>query len=225
LGESVLHLVLTSMIMEMYPELGMDTMNVSTLAVCSLQRFLNWSRASAKISSKIRLCLNCGLMPNQRSAVYISLLARYTKQDIGALHNDQGFQVTTNRLDGILRPLVSAIYDSLPDHAPPPPEKAVGLDSPPSSPQHESQAGSYIASFNEQLQKSQRRAEWTYTEGIGPAGGKERDPGVPGNKINGMWCAEVVVDGVTLGRGEGSTKKAARNECAREALERMGGMS
>jgi ribonuclease-3 len=33
---------------------------------------------------------------------------------------------------------------------------------------------------------------------------------------------QVLVDGEFFGRGRGSTKKAARNECAKQGLVRMG---
>ena len=37
-----------------------------------------------------------------------------------------------------------------------------------------------------------------------------------------MWYVKVMVDGEFYGRGRGNTKKAARNEAAKEGLEKMG---
>lgn len=37
-----------------------------------------------------------------------------------------------------------------------------------------------------------------------------------------IWTVRVEVDGEVYGRGRGNTKKAARNEAAKEGLVRMG---
>lgn len=41
-------------------------------------------------------------------------------------------------------------------------------------------------------------------------------------KTTPVWCATVFVDNETYGRGKGTTKQMAKNEAAKEGLDRMG---
>jgi ribonuclease-3 len=43
-----------------------------------------------------------------------------------------------------------------------------------------------------------------------------------GSKSTPMWCARVIVDGELVGAGRGNTKKIARNEAAKQGLEKLG---
>jgi len=45
---------------------------------------------------------------------------------------------------------------------------------------------------------------------------------VRGTKTTPVWFVRVLVDGEFYGMGKGNTKKAARNEAAKEGLEKMG---
>jgi len=55
-----------------------------------------------------------------------------------------------------------------------------------------------------------------------------RDMGLPaeamvnGTKVTPVWYVKVLVDGELYGKGRGGTKKAARNEAAKEGLEKLG---
>ncbi|KAH7887466.1 ribonuclease III [Phlebopus sp. FC_14] len=69
----------------------------------------------------------------------------------------------------------------------------------------------HLALFNQQVQKSQCEVEWVYTDGVGE-----------GTRTTPIWVVRVEVDGVVFGSGKGGTKKAARNEAAKEGLVRMG---
>jgi len=71
----------------------------------------------------------------------------------------------------------------------------------------------HLALFNQQLQKAQRMVEWVYSDGPGDGRGTKTTP---------MWGVRVIVDGEFFGHGKGNTKKAARNEAAKEGLEKMG---
>ena len=69
----------------------------------------------------------------------------------------------------------------------------------------------HLALFNQQLQKSRREVEWVYDE-----------CDAEGTITTPIWAVRVEVDGEVFGRGRGGTKKAARNEAAKEGLVRMG---
>ncbi|KAJ7039347.1 hypothetical protein C8F04DRAFT_305555 [Mycena alexandri] len=71
-----------------------------------------------------------------------------------------------------------------------------------------------LTRFNEAVQKAGRRADWVYGR---DASGSTSAQG----KAKAAWTVEVLVDGEVFGRGEGSTKKAARNEAAKQALLRL----
>lgn len=90
------------------------------------------------------------------------------------------------------------------------------LSSPPPSPPHPrpcttSTTIGHLALFNQQLQKANRIVEWIYADGTGE-----------GTKTTPIWLVRCEVDGEVYGRGQGGTKKAARNEAAKEGLKKMG---
>jgi ribonuclease-3 len=96
----------------------------------------------------------------------------------------------------------------------------------------------HLALFNQCLQKGEARVEWVYSgqhpfgpsDGLGVNGGGVACANTPndsfaagaGNKSTPVWTVQVLVDGEVYGRGCGNTKKAARNECAKQGLVRMG---
>jgi len=90
----------------------------------------------------------------------------------------------------------------------------------------------HLALFNQHLQKSNRQVEWIYSGGTDSdtAGGGNgySDVGLPpeimikGTKVTPVWYVKVMVDGQFYGRGRGNTKKAARNEAAKEGLSLLG---
>lgn len=69
----------------------------------------------------------------------------------------------------------------------------------------------HLALFNQQLQKARREVEWVYDDCV-----------AEGTTTTPIWAVRVEVDGEVFGRGRGGTKKAARNEAAKEGLVRMG---
>lgn len=52
--------------------------------------------------------------------------------------------------------------------------------------------------------------------------GLHDDAMVPGTHTTPIWYVKVMVDGVYYGRGRGNTKRAARNEAAKEGLHKLG---
>ena len=64
----------------------------------------------------------------------------------------------------------------------------------------------HLALLNQHLAKAGSQVEWIYCN----------DPLAP------VWNVKVMIDGEYFGRGRGNTKKAARNEAAREGLHKLG---
>lgn len=95
----------------------------------------------------------------------------------------------------------------------------------------------HLSLFNQQIQKSNRTLEWTYNDPFEDAEGDNRTAssvapsfddvsqvmaGVKGSKTTPTWSARVIVDGEVYGHGKGRTKKIAKNEAARQGLEKLG---
>jgi ribonuclease-3 len=87
----------------------------------------------------------------------------------------------------------------------------------------------HLALFNQHLQKANTKVEWIYSDGdaVRRDGDVDMDmtPGdvlLKGTKATPVWYVKVTVDGEFYGRGRGNTKKAARNEAAKEGLKKMG---
>ena len=53
--------------------------------------------------------------------------------------------------------------------------------------------------------------EWVY-----------KDSADQGTRTTPVWVVRAMVDSECIGRGRGNTKKAARNEAAKEGLQKMG---
>ena len=69
----------------------------------------------------------------------------------------------------------------------------------------------HLSLFNQYLQQQCRSIEWVYLDSAGE-----------GTKTTPIWVVRAMVEGECLGRGRGSTKKAARNEAAKEGLVNLG---
>ena len=69
----------------------------------------------------------------------------------------------------------------------------------------------HLSLFNQHLQQQCKSIEWVYSDSAGE-----------GTKTTPIWVVRAMVEGECLGRGRGSTKKAARNEAAKEGLVKLG---
>ena len=106
-------------------------------------------------------------------------------------------------------------------------------------------AMSPLAVFNQHITKTNRHVEWAYSdgslEGLADAlaastledrtwdiasNGTRRSAlevlMVKGSKSTPVWIARVFVEGKLFGAGRGNTKKIARNEAAKQGLEKLG---
>ena len=69
----------------------------------------------------------------------------------------------------------------------------------------------HLSLFNQYMQQQGKCVEWVYLDSEGE-----------GTKTTPIWVVRAMVEGECLGRGRGSTKKAARNEAAKEGLLALG---
>jgi len=69
----------------------------------------------------------------------------------------------------------------------------------------------HLALFNQCLHQKSKLVEWVYSDSVGE-----------GTKTTPVWVVRAIVDGNCVGRGRGSTKKAAKNEAAKEGLAKLG---
>ena len=162
---------------------------------------------------------------------------------VGGVYLDRGLEVTKSWLHPLLRPYLAEAYRIVrvqhglpPDpeplyptitlayhHAPHPvvPQSGDGVDgasprlpvptwSIPPPPRIPGNVG-HLSLFNQHLQQQCKNIEWVYSDSAGE-----------GTKTTPIWVVRAMVDGECLGRGRGSTKKAARNEAAKEGLVKLG---
>ncbi|KAL0070093.1 hypothetical protein AAF712_002580 [Marasmius tenuissimus] len=185
LGDSVLSLVITEMLLEMYPGLRVGPSTVignTTLAI---------------ISRRYQLSLRLFLHPAQAIALRASphVQADVFEAFVGGLYTDQGLEVVKPWLRALFRPYAMAAYNMIrAQHGLPPISQAFPGDppslsesssspsssptpSPPSSPQSESGAElplrhagysnpevqiGYLALFNQTVGKKNLSLEWRY---------------------------------------------------------------
>jgi len=83
-------------------------------------------------------------------------------------------------------------------------------------------SGGYLALFNQHIQKGKKTVEWKFSDGHEQEEGGEVMSAAQIKKTTPVWCAIVFVDDEAYGRGKGTTKQMAKNEAAKEGLDRMG---
>jgi ribonuclease-3 len=69
----------------------------------------------------------------------------------------------------------------------------------------------HLGLFNQRLQQHNKPVEWVFDDTI-----------TESTKATPFWAARALVDGDCWGIGRGNTKKAAKNEAAKQGLKRMG---
>ena len=110
-------------------------------------------------------------------------------------------------------------------------------------------SASPLAVFNQHISQLNQHVEWTYSDGtmsrvedtLAAVNLEDRQRGVTtpttrgrhrrsalevlmvrGSRSTPVWLASAIVDGECLGTGLGNTKKIARNEAAKQGLEKLG---
>ncbi|KAJ7637200.1 ribonuclease III domain-containing protein [Mycena rosella] len=224
LGDVVLGLLVTSLVLEMYPGLRVGP-------ATKVRAMIVGNATLAEISVKYKLPEQLKLHPAQAVTLCasVNVQADLFESFIGGLFTDQGIDAVKTWLDALFRPYVHAAYTivraqhGLPPAAPDAPADTGGstgsqLSTP--SPTTDSPPVGHLALFNQHLQKGAQHVEWVYSDQhpFGDAAAAEW----AGSKTTPVWSVQVVVDGTVLGRGRGNTKKAARNAAAKEGLARLG---
>ncbi|KAJ6560352.1 ribonuclease III domain-containing protein [Mycena capillaripes] len=230
LGDSVLGLVVTSLMLEMYPGLRVGP---ST----KVRAMIVGNATLAEISVRYRLPEQLRLHPAQAVTLCAStnVQADVFESFIGGLYADQGLEPVKKWLDPLFRPYAKAAYaivraqHGLPPCADPATPQATPPSPSPSSAHSSDTNIGHLALFNQRLQKGDQRVEWVYSDQHPFGDGAKANGAVAdddrfahGNKSTPVWSVRVLVDGEVLGRGRGNTKKAARNEAAKQGLVRMG---
>ncbi|TFK43849.1 ribonuclease III domain-containing protein [Crucibulum laeve] len=231
LGDTVLGLCVTSLLAEMYPGLhvGPSTKirslvvgNVTLAEISLMYKLPDFLRLHAAQAITLRASTN----------VQVFLLIR--KQSfVGGLYVDQGLDAVKRWLDPLLRPYAKSAYlavrqqHGLPALPTPGPSKRPSFEIyPPSQEIPITPTVGHLALFNQETQKRNLPIEWIYYDGA--VEHEYAHPGVAvgdlvkGTKTTPVWYVKIQVDGEIYGLGRGGTKKAARNEAAKQGLGRMG---
>ncbi|KAH7931159.1 ribonuclease III [Leucogyrophana mollusca] len=218
LGDTVLGLVVTGLLLEMYPTLRVGP---ST----KIRALIVGNATLADISRRYRLPERLRLHPAQAITLQasINIQADVFESYVGGLYTDQGLEVVNTWLKQLFKPYTTEAYHRIrsqhglppvPVLDPTPPTSSTLQPLPPWSKPRPSQCPTtigHLALFNQQLQRENKEVEWVYADGQGE-----------GTKTTPIWMVRVMVNGEQLGRGQGNTKKAARNEAAKEGLQKMG---
>ncbi|OJT05391.1 hypothetical protein TRAPUB_3832 [Trametes pubescens] len=166
--------------------------------------------------------------------VYPCLRVGPSTSFVGGLYLDQGLEAAKAWLNPLLRPFLVLAYRTVrvqhgltpePSYAPQPPPYSEAASMPPTNgvipyssqtwstpppPRMPASIG-HLSLFNQHLQQQLKSIEWVYSDSAGQ-----------GTRTTPIWVVRAMVDGECLGHGRGSTKKAARNEAAKEGLAKLG---
>ncbi|KAG6840645.1 hypothetical protein C0991_005368 [Blastosporella zonata] len=222
LGDVVLGLCVTSLMMQMYPGLHVGP---ST----KIRALIVGNNTLADISLRYKLPDRLRLHPAQavtlRASVHIQ--ADVLESFIGGLYHEQGLDAVKNWLEPLFSPYATAAYQMVRlQHGLP--LLPTPSSSPPASPRSPADELAltttigHLALFNQRLQKSDRTVEWIYSDAAEEGNENTDEAAARASKTTPVWYVRVHVDGELYGKGRGNTKKAARNEAAKVGLQRMG---
>jgi len=242
LGDTVLGMTVTHLLMNLFPGIRVGP---ST----KIRSMIVGNPTLAEISVKYRLTEYLRLHPAQAITLRTSthIQADVFEAFIGGLFLDQGLEAVKAWIEPLFSPYALSAYQIVrKQHGLPalPPSfiggatstnKLPGNDFPTpshicmgSSEQFNTTTIGHLALFNQVLQKANRQVEWIYSNGEDPSENGYADMGlspdltIKGTKATPVWYVKVMVDGVFHGRGRANTKKAARNEAAKEGLQKLG---
>lgn len=131
------------------------------------------------------------------------------------MYKDRGLEVVKTWLRPLFRPYIAEAYRVVRIEHGLSPEPVPTSPRPrgrsPSAPSRLSPSIGHLSLFNQYLQQKNMVVEWVYADSAGE-----------GNKTTPVWIVRAMVDEACFGRGRGNTKKAAKNEAAKEGLQKMG---
>ncbi|KAJ6579748.1 ribonuclease III domain-containing protein [Mycena vulgaris] len=203
LGDSVLKLVLTRLMLEMYPGLRIGQ-------ICTILASLVCNTTLAKISVKYKLPDRLKVQDPGSAEVIRS--AKNPQADvfesyIGGLYEDQGgIACVQTWLEALYRPFMTAAYKSQRGVQPAIAANAKCTEI--------TDAVNHVDLLTKYLQRrlrtTQLGVQWEYGGG-----------GSKGRPLE-MWSANLFIGGEVFGSGQGPTKKVAENAAAKQGLARMG---
>jgi len=145
---------------------------------------------------------------------------------VGGLYKDQGLAATKAWLDKLFTPYVREAYRIVREQHGLPPlgpnnelQAATGAGPTPPTPPPEpprmdrmaTTTQGHLGLFNQRLQQQNKAIEWVFDDTI-----------TESNRATPVWAAKALIDGACWGHGRGNTKKAAKNEAAKQGLRHMG---
>ncbi|PCH40934.1 ribonuclease III [Wolfiporia cocos MD-104 SS10] len=215
LGDSVLSLVVTSLMREEFPlvRVGPST---------KMRALVVGNPTLADLSLKYRLPEKLRMHPAQAITLRVStnIQADLFEAFVGGLYMDRGLEVVRAWLYPLLRPYLHDAYRHVriqhglppepPPHASPSPPAPPPASAHPEPPRTASSIG-HLSLFNQHLQQQGKAIEWVWADSAGQ-----------GSRTTPIWVVRAMVDNACLGGGRGSTKKAAKNEAAKEGLRNLG---
>ncbi|KAJ3851733.1 ribonuclease III [Lentinula lateritia] len=222
-GDTVLSLVVTTLMNEMYPTLRVGPSTKMRALIVN-------NATLANIALRYNLPNDLRLHPAQAVALKASanVQADLFESYVGGLHQDRGFEVVQHWLRDLFRPYAVSAYRIVrtqhglsADSQAPRSHKSLDDQNVPSrSPFGDVNRDmtmttvGHLALFNQHIQKSNQPVEWIY-DSTNPEMMK-------GMKATTIWSVRVIVNGKCLGKGRGGTKKLARNEAAKLGLTSLG---
>ena len=151
-----------------------------------------------------------------------------TQSYVGGVYEEQGLEAVRCWLEPLFRPYMVEAYrvvrvqhglpptsDYTHDQSSTTPNMGIRMPFTPtwSTPPPSRIAASigHLSLFNQLLQQKSKTIEWVYSDSAGA-----------GTRTTPIWIVKAMVENECLGRGQGSTKKAAKNEAAKEGLVKLG---
>ncbi|KAH9855085.1 ribonuclease III [Lenzites betulinus] len=229
LGDSVLSLVVTGLLRDVYPCLRVGP-STKIRALVVGNPTLAWISVQYRLPERLRMHPAQAITLQASANIQADLFESF----VGGLYLDQGLEAVKAWLHPLIRPFLVIAYRSVrvqhglspeppyPMH-PPPYTNTAGDALPSGVPAYPSQTWStpppprmpasigHLSLFNQHMQQQCKSIEWVYSDSAGE-----------GTRTTPIWVVRAMVDGECLGRGRGSTKKAARNEAAKEGLAKLG---
>lgn len=150
----------------------------------------------------------------------------YSQAYVGGLYEDQGLDVVKRWLHPLLTPYIHEAYRIIrrehgldpepPQPTPPEENQQYSLVQPGPSSSYPAAARAnftvgHLSFFNQILQQQSKSIQWDFSDSLGE-----------GTKSTTIWVVKAIVGGECLGSGRGSTKKAAKNEAAKQGLVHLG---
>ncbi|KAL6309804.1 ribonuclease III domain-containing protein [Sparassis latifolia] len=226
LGDTVLSLVVINLMREVFPYLRVGP---ST----KIRALVVGNPTLASISVKYRLPVHLRMHPAQAITLRASLhiQADLFEAFVGGLYLDRGLEIVQSWLFPLLQPYIVEAYRIVRvQHGLPADPPRIDINTPsydssssggssgPTSPTWSTPAPSrvtasigHLSLFNQYMQQQGKAIEWVWVDSAGQ-----------GTLTTPIWVVRAIVEGDCVGRGRGSTKKAAKNEAAKVGLQSMG---